>query len=109
MGLAARAWESDAREQAELTLLFEPFPPARFGMSCGAIETAKRAVEFWAALGGPAVPAGSSSDQSSPTSPKVPGSGLSGVSLALEQPWDWTHARRAQLMPRPELADAETH
>jgi hypothetical protein len=102
VGLAAKAWGQSVPDQtAEMTLLFERFPPDRYGMPAGAIETAKRAVEFWAARSNPR--AGGPPDATRrPDESAAPD--LAGVSLALEQPWEWTRARRPQLMPRPELA-----
>jgi hypothetical protein len=111
VGLAAKAWgQSGLGEQgAEMTLLFEPIAPARYGMPAGACETAKRAVEFWAAMSETeshperektAAPGGAPS--ASPDSTRKPD--LPGASIALQQPWEWTHERRAQILPRPELA-----
>jgi hypothetical protein len=74
------------QDAGEMTLVFEPFPPEQYGVEAGAVETAKRAVEFWAACSG------------------ADGRLASGASMALDQSWAWTQARRPQLLPRPDLA-----
>ncbi len=86
VGLAVRTAERFlASGRGELSLVLEPLLPSRYGVSAGAIETAKRAVEFWAAC----------SQDSSRLLP--------GASISLQEPWAWvTQGRRAQLMPRPE-------
>lgn len=87
VGLAVRsAADFLGAGKGELSLVLEPLPAASYGVSAGAVETAKRAVEFWAAC-------------------SREGRLLPGASLMLQDPWAWvTLGRRAQLMPRPEAA-----